>query len=331
MKHINITSRGSFLGVSKELLVLKEGKELVKQWPLRRIRTIRLMGDGMSISTNLLSECAHYGIAVYIFDFRGRPLTQISGAHQHAVVELRKHQMKAVDSEVVSKIAAKIIYGKVRNQRATLLYYAKAWSEEPNRANFLIDAASEIDRYAQIIRKMEWASRVDWQSALLGYEGSAARVYWQTIKEQGLMGFDFPGRTGRDADDVMNSALNFGYALLTSFVWTAVTQAGLEPYLGVFHANRPGKPSLILDIMEEYRPWTVDRIVMRMRGRLLENRSLTESTKKELVARIHSQWAKSYPYRKKRVRLEAILQRQVYRLCGEFAGNKSYQPYLFRW
>ncbi len=125
--------------------------------------------------------------------------------------------------------------------------------------------------------------------------------------------------------------LNFGYAILSSYILAAIENAGLEPYIGVLHGIRPGKMSLVLDIMEEYRAWVVDRSVIKLRSQSIDCDTMNTDLKKSLIKQIQNTCSKKYLYHKKRVRLEHIIQRQIYRLSGHFCGEKKYRPYIFKW
>ncbi len=332
MRHVSIIERGTHLGVSNDMLVLREKDSLVREWPLNRLRTITLSSSGISISTNLIAELARYGIALYVIDFRGRPVAQIAGSHQHAVAEVRRRQILYLERKDRADLAARFVYGKIRNQRAVLLYYAKVWKAESKILGDSLEATAErLMQAAHSIRYKNWMEQSNWQEELLGIEGNAAREYWGAVRDHRMLGENFTSRTGRGAEDVPNQALNLGYSILISYVWSAIAQAGLEPFMGVFHSERPGKPSLVLDLMEEYRPWTVDRVLMRMRKTIEGYKTLAPGLRKEIISRVHEAWNKRYPYYKKRVLLTAILQRQVYRLGGEFFSEKKYSPYLFKW
>jgi len=87
----------------------------------------------------------------------------------------------------------------------------------------------------------------------------------------------------------------------------------------------------VLDIMEEYRAWVVDRAVIKLRTQSEGKEALNPNLKKILIHEIQKTCAKKYLYRRKKHKLEHIIQRQVYRLCGHFYGEKTYKPYLFKW
>ena len=151
------------------------------------------------------------------------------------------------------------------------------------------------------------------------------------MREAHLFSSTFRGREGRGSQEINNSLLNLGYAVLSSYILNAIINAGLESYLGVLHSKRPGRMSLVLDLMEEYRAWVVDRVVIKLRQKSEGMLSMDADIKKECIREIQKTCLKKYAYRKKKVKLEHIMQRQVYRLCGHFYGEKCYKPYLFKW
>ena len=195
----------------------------------------------------------------------------------------------------------------------------------------LSNAAKRISLLAQKIKKMPYQKGEIWRYELLGLEGQAAAVYWDALKKTHLLGPQFTGRKKRGADDTINQGLNIGYAVLSSYVWNAIINAGLEGYAGCLHVDRPGKPALVLDLMEEYRSWVVDRSVAKLRSHFDGEKQIQQKLKIKLISEIHSVFAKRYPYKNKKIRLENILQRQVYRLSGVFVENKKYSPHIFRW
>ena len=105
----------------------------------------------------------------------------------------------------------------------------------------------------------------------------------------------------------------------------SIINAGLEPYLGFLHTKRPGKPSLMLDLMEEYRAWVVDREVIKLKSQAEGKDYLSQDIKKKLIIAIQNTMEKKYLYNKKRVRLEHIIQRQIYRMSGHFQNNSKYK------
>ncbi|TMP78014.1 CRISPR-associated endonuclease Cas1 [Pseudoalteromonas sp. S983] len=308
-------------------MVIREGDNPERHIPLRKINTLSIQKSGVSVSSNLLSACARYGIKVFIGD-RAQELCCLHGNAQHAVVQNRLNQLTFLQqSEQCYRLARAIIYGKIRNQRATLLYFhkQKCTPEKKQAASY---CSEQLATLAEKVRHLPY--HCQWQSQVMGLEGQAAAQYWALLTKHQLLGQEFVSRKGRGAQDPANQALNYGYGILASVIWNALTNAGLEVYMGALHAIRPGKPALVLDLMEEYRPWVVDRAVIKLRSEL-QGSELKAKTRKKLTANILNTLENPIPYRGKKVRLESVMQRQCYRLCGLFADDQKYRPLLFRW
>ena len=120
MRHVTIASFGAALGVSGSRLVVTENDQ---SWEtaLSRLRTIRVEKKGVSVSSNLILECAARGIRLYFVDWRGVGVAAVSGLHQHAEVSVREAQFDCVRSEAALALAQEIIFTKIRNQRAVFL------------------------------------------------------------------------------------------------------------------------------------------------------------------------------------------------------------------
>ncbi|EQA38183.1 CRISPR-associated endonuclease Cas1 [Leptospira inadai serovar Lyme str. 10] len=269
------------------------------------------------------------GIPIYICDWNGRYISQLSGSHEHAVVQLRKKQLDYVDRPYCKDLAKLILYGKVKNQKAVLQYFAKYQKKKGVDVDWLEKVLISLDSITKSI--LAFNSENDWRSTLLGYEGSAASLYWNTLKHDIYFGDSFKGRIGRGAGDSINQALNLGYAILETYIWNAVHLAGLEPYAGVIHTDRPGKPALILDLIEEYRPWMVDRVVLTLKSHLIGTERISEEARKLVISGVQKAFESIHPYKGKKLHIEVILQRQIYRLCGVFYQRSSYRPILFKW
>lgn len=333
MRHVTIASFGAALGVSGSRLVVTENGQ---SWEtaLSRLRTIRVEKKGVSVSSNLILECAARGIRLYFVDWRGVGVAAVSGLHQHAVASVREVQFDFVRSEATLALAQEIIFTKIRNQRAVLLYFSKYLNKvSPDVGLRLRQTALELETAAESLRSGPKKGVKEWRNILMGLEGSAATVYWQALRETGFLPPSFCQREGRGSVEIGNAALNYGYAVLQSYVWSALDNAGLELYAGVLHTKRPGKPALVLDFMEEYRAWVVDRNIIKLRRRLeaCGDKGLTTELKMLIVNAIDETMATSIAWHKKSVRLENVLQRQAYRLAGAMVSGKTYRGIRFRW
>ncbi|MEM3088013.1 MAG: CRISPR-associated endonuclease Cas1, partial [Candidatus Bathyarchaeia archaeon] len=161
-------------------------------------------------------------------------------------------------------LARKFVIGKLANQASLLKLMAK--NRKPTNAELaetLYKGGRAVDDIIIRINE-EPASKIDEKrQTLMNLEAEGARIYWDSIKQILPAELEFPGRQTRGARDPFNAMLNIGYqTILFPEVWKAVSYAGLDPYAGYLHADRPGKPSLVLDLMEEFRQQIVDRTII---------------------------------------------------------------------
>lgn len=271
------------------------------------------------------------GIKIFFLDFRNIAHTTLSSTASHAVANTRKAQFLTIESEYSREIARALILGKLKNQRATLQYFYKYQKNSLNSSIKLENAILSIKEVIDSLKIIELKNRPDWLNIIMGKEGGVASIYFNAISCELLNELNFSNRIGRGADDIVNSALNYGYAILTSFVWQSVINAGLEPFAGVLHTNRPGKPSLVLDIMEEYRAWVVDRNIIKLKAHLKGKHFLDTPIKKKIIEEINNTMNKKYLYNGKNLSLQSIMQRQVYKLTGAFMQQNQYKSYIFKW
>ena len=318
MKHLTISEYGSYLGVEASQLVVRE-KTLKRHFPLNRLCTVSVAKRGVGISSDLIEAFSRRGIKLFFLDFRGVAHSALIGQSQHGVVAVRQAQQTFCQSGDIN-LASRIVQGKIRNQRAVLNHLNKYHQHTalPEAGKSLLLNANKAQQCADL-------------DILLGLEGASANVYFQALKGARLFSSSFAGREGRGSTEINNAMLNLGYAVLSGYILNAIINAGLEPYLGVLHSKRPGEMALVLDLMEEYRAWVVDRTVVKLRQQSEGKKALDSVLKKNLIAEIQGTCRRKYPYRKKKLKLEHIMQRQVYRLCGHFYGDKFYKPYLFKW
>ena len=319
--HLTVSDYGTFLGLESGRLVIKQGDEQ-RQYPLNRLRTLSIAKNGVGLSSNLIEALSYRGIKLFFLDFKGTPYAQLIPARHHTVVGARQHQMNFCTNSARLTLAAQIIRGKLLNQRATLLYYSK-YKAHPDQSEQLKAAAAQIEGIVSGIR-------ADDLNELLGTEGAAANIYFRVLGDTLLQDTSFRRREGRGSLEPINQMLNYGYGVLANQITNCVFNAGLEPYLGVLHTARPGKPALVLDIMEEYRAWVVDRAVLKLRHQASDT-GIKPDLRRKLIDQVMANLHSKHRYQRKRLPLTYIIQRQVYRLAGHFAEGNRYKPFLFKW
>ena len=335
-RSLSLAVYGSFLGKTSERFVVKRDGKVVDEVPFFRVSEIIVPAHGATVSADALHEAVKRGIRVSFLEPTGTPYALISSAAVVATVETRRAQLAAVDDERSVDFARAVVAGKVKNQARLLKYFDKYVAEaSPAHSERLQPVIETIESGARSAESVEGERVADVRGELLGIEGAAGRAYWRGI---GLLlegVASFPGRTGRGAVDPVNALLNYGYGILEQCVWGAVLNAGLEPYGGFLHVDRPGKPSLVLDLMEEFRPPVVDRAVVALcrRGEpvRVEKGRLDDETRRLIADRVLERLDAAARFAGKRVALRSIVQAQVRSLAAALRGRGSYRPFAFQW
>lgn len=264
-----VTSEDIYLSLDNENVVINREATVVKKLPLRMFEQILYFGY-MGVSPALLGKCAEYGIAVCFYKPSGRFLARVMGNHNSNVL-LRKEQYRISDSEEFScKIARNFIVGKLYNSHSVL--------ERAKRDHALtVDVANIEQTSRKIMRLTRLARNCTDLAVLRGLEGDAASLYFSQFNELILQNkgyFRFTNRNKRPPADPVNALLSFAYTILANDCAAALEGAGLDPYVGFMHRDRPGRLSLALDLMEEFRSIIADRFVLT----LINNRVINEKS-----------------------------------------------------
>lgn len=237
--------------------------------PLIRINHL-VVFRGVDVSNELMLRCTHDDRGVTWLSRNGRFLGRLLPATSGNPL-LRLEQARAYDDpQRRLHLAKTFVAGKIQNYRQLLLRAAR--DAPSQRANTLRTLAAE---HAEALTKV---SKTHSLTEILGLEGQVARSYFQALPQ--LASGAVRGRSRRPPQDPVNCLLSFGYSLLRTAVTGALEHVGLDPYIGYLHGARPGKPSLALDVMEEFRPLLVDRTVLTLcnRKQIAAKHTITDPT-----------------------------------------------------
>lgn len=258
-----VTTAGTALRKDGENLVAEvEGVERARV-PLHLLGSVVVFG-GILLSPALIQACAAGGITLVLLDRVGRFRARIEGPVTGNVL-LRRAQYRASDEP--QEIVRGFVLGKIANQRAVLMRALRDHGAElaPERQAALADG---VERLARILRRAALATEdVD---ALRGDEGEAASIYFALFDDMIRVpdpSLRFSGRSRRPPRDAVNALLSFLYTLLVHDCRSAAESVGLDPAVGFLHRDRPGRPSLALDLMEELRPVMCDRLALSLLNR----------------------------------------------------------------
>jgi CRISPR-associated protein Cas1 len=257
-----VMTQGAYVRRDHQTLQIEVEGEVRLGVPLHNLQALALFGNVM-VSPGAMEACAESGIAVTFLSQSGRLMARVDAPVSGNVLLRREQFRKADRTEDAVRISRCIVAGKLQNARTNLLRAARDNADDDDRAT-LAKAAEEL---AAGIRRLPNADEMD---QIRGIEGAAARAYFgafQNMVRQDRDAFKPNGRSRRPPLDRMNALLSYAYALLLADCQAALTAAGLDPNVGFLHADRPGKPSLALDLMEEFRPLLADRLVLTLVNR----------------------------------------------------------------
>lgn len=336
-----IDEHGTFLGKRGRSLYVKppDGK------PTRRSTynlTDVIVLCNCSISSQAIELLAQNGIPL-VFMKRGRPYALLHPFFNHGTVHTRREQISAYWDHRGVHLATAFAMGAIINKRRLLEYLSR------NRMKSNPPLADELTHLASSIRQLE--DRLDFngpsvesiRTDLMTVEAQAARKYFTGLRKILPKEFGFRGREKRPSTDPVNSMLSYGYAVLYSRVLTAIAACGLEPFAGFLHSDRSGKPSLVLDLVEEFRQVTVDRTVVRLlmqrkiradmfrtdTGRVLMD---TEARRTLLTALLGTLDSEVRGAGKRPLQVMQVMMHQARALVRYLLGKeKEYRPYMFRW
>ena len=254
-----VTTQGSYLAKDGETVLVRVEHENRLRIPLHTLSGIVCFGQ-VSCSPPLMGFCAEKDVALSFLTEHGKFLARVQGPVNGNVLLRREQYRRADDPDSSAIVARAVVQAKIANCRTVLL---RGMREH----NLNSEVESAIGRLARSLQLLEVAAIVD---GVRGVEGDGARTYFSvfdhlitTAKEH----FFFRERSRRPPLDNVNALLSFLYTLLVHDIVGALETVGLDPAVGFLHRDRPGRPGLALDLMEELRPVLADRLALSLINR----------------------------------------------------------------
>lgn len=257
------TTEGSWLHKEGANIVMEVDREVRARLPVHMLESLVCIGR-ISVSPQLLGFCSEQGITICYLTTQGRFLARVEGPISGNVL-LRREQYRRSDNPTnCAAIVRNLLAGKIHNQRAVL---ARGWRDHGDRITAVPAFQHALNRLKRIPQRLLIESDTD---VLRGLEGEAAQAYFGVFDQ--LIRVDSPllhfgGRNRRPPRDAFNALLSFLYTLLTHDCRSALETVGLDPAVGFLHRDRPGRPSLALDLAEEFRPLLGERLALSLINR----------------------------------------------------------------
>lgn len=245
-----INESGAVIGVEANKCTVQYKDGMKKMIPIESLEGITIMGRSQ-MTTQCAEECMVRGIPVAYFSKGGRYFGRLMSTG-HINVERQRRQSELYDTEFSLQLSKNIINAKIKNQSVVLKRYEKSKGLLLNEEQKMMDICRN-----KVLR----CERIE---ESIGFEGQAARYYFQGLSKCIDDLFKFQGRSRRPPLDEFNSMISLGYSILMNEVYCKIEMKGLNPYFGFLHRDAEKHPTLASDMMEEWRAVIVDATAMSM-------------------------------------------------------------------
>ncbi len=340
--HLIVETRGAFVAKHQGRLRVEQGKQRLAEVPIMHLEQVLIVSNGVGLSSDVVRVCCEEGIPIHFLNgHAGDDYGTLFPSALSGMALTKRAQLRAYEDARGMQLAHAFTSGKIQSQANMLRYAAKYRKDaDPALHAALMQAATEVlDPLPALGRIGAGPGPIDEgiRAALMGGEGRAAARYWQAVAQLIPTELGWPGRETQGATDRFNQALNYGYAVLRSQVRVALLLAGLEPNAGFLHADRPGKPSLTLDLIEEFRQAVVDRTLIGQvnRGFAIghdDDGRLDADSRKRIANKVLERMESTELYEGKRQPLRHILQCQARHIATFVRGERAeYTPFVMGW
>ena len=339
MKHMQntlyVTQQNTWLHKEGSTVVVKQDGQKTLQLPIHTIGQIVCFGFDIVVTAPLMAFCAESGVSVAWLSQTGRFLGRMEGPVKGNVLLRREQHRWADDAEKSLGIAKCVIAGKINNSRTSLLRFLRNQPDHVHTETIKI----KIDKLAKLLLEIETCSNLD---QLRGIEGEAAYAYFQVFDHlivQQKESFQFKGRSRRPPKDRVNAMLSYLYTILVFDMRSALETVGLDPYVGFLHTDRPGRPSLALDLIEELRAPLADRLVLGLINRKqVQSKQfkihgtgevqMDEDCRKGLIVAYQNRKKETmvHPFLEKKMEIGLFFQTQARLLARHIRGDLEYYP-----
>ena len=341
-QHLNtlfITTEGAYLAKDGQAVAVRVERQTRLRVPLHNLDGVVCFGR-VALSPGLMAACAESGVTISLLSPYGRFRAAVVGFSPGNVL-LRREQYRAADDPgLACRVARNVVAGKIANARSVLLRALRDAPEGPAMAP--VSAAAK-----RMAGHLEEARAADSLERLRGFEGEAAAAYFgvfgRLIRVDDAA-FSFAGRVRRPPTDPVNALLSFLYSILMHDARSACESVGLDAAVGFLHRDRPGRPGLALDLMEELRPFLVDRLVLSLVNRRQVRASgfkttasgavtMDDKTRKQVLVAYQNrkQDTIQHPFLGEKTSVGLLVHLQARLLARHLRGDlDAYPPFIWR-
>ena len=341
-KHLNtlfVTTQGAYLSKDGETVAVKVEQEVKLRLPIHTLGGIVCFGN-VSASPFLMGFCAEKDVSVSFLTEYGRFLARVQGPVSGNVLLRKEQYRRSDDASASAQIARSVLIGKLANCRTVLQRALRDHGEKMEQA--------PMQRAIQFIgAALKRLPNENDLNTIRGIEGDTARIYFDVFDHLIVSqkeAFSFNGRNRRPPLDNVNCLLSFLYSMLAHDVRSALESVGLDPQVGFLHRDRPGRPGLALDMMEEFRPFFADRLALSLINMAQVNGKgftrmetgavlMNDDTRKTLLVAYHQRKQDEilHPFLNEKVTVGLLFHVQALLLARYLRGDlDAYPPFVWR-
>lgn len=331
METLLVTGQGAHIKKKKDLLCVIQNKETPEEERTTHLSPIDLnmiiLSGELSITTGALRLLALHDVGLVVMDGYGRPFGHFLPLKKGMIIENveRQRDMPHLRSFPV----AQEICRAGSTNKATLL--------QAVGRSMGLDCRSQVAGIRDEVKRIERARST---KELLGYEGSAGRLYFDGIRRFIPQDFGFRERNRHPPRDPINALLSYGYGILYSRIRNAIVTAGLSPYYGVLHSSYKKQEALVYDLVEEFRQPVIDRVILTLvhQGRIKpdqftcsqEGCTINPKAKKIYASAVMRRLNIEYSYLNRKERFSRIIELQARHYAGFISGEHDYRAFVYR-
>ncbi len=329
---IVINDYGVFFGKKGEVFQLKKPDAEAEEIAAEQVSQV-VIASPATVSYDAVKLAIEKDVDIVYLDWRGMPIARIFPCKLGGTTLTRRKQLEAYETEKGAVLAKTMVGAKILNQA----FFLKSLGKSRKNKLFYENAEAIL----KCEKKIDFLSKnIDsFRQELLGIEGNCASIYFNSLSAI----LPFSGRN-QDGTDAVNVFLNYGYGILYSEIEKACILAGLDPYLGFFHTDRYGKPSMVLDLIEGFRPIIVDRAIVTLFIQKQVDEScfeeaedeigkrLSKSGREKIIKQVMERLHSKIVFEGKKLELQGIILKQARAIAKSLLDDSfEFKPFIYKW
>ena len=330
MGTLYITQQGAVLKKTSRRLVVYKGEEKIAEVPVIKVDRVMLFGN-IQVTASTVAFLLDSGVDLCYLSSRGRYRGRLAAAESRNVLLRIAQYERYLDDNFQLQISKSLVAAKIRNALGLIRRYRKRYPD--------LDFSQEMASLEDALNGIESQMQI---SSLLGVEGHATAVYFRAFGRMFRRDeMSFTKRTRRPPKDPVNALLSFGYTLVTNEILSFLFAVGFDPYIGHLHSLEYGRPSLALDMTEEFRHPVVDRFTLYLVNKDIisstdfddrgeEGFFLTQDALKQYFQHYENRISQTFQdgITGENVSYRGLFRRQAYRLAKSIQTGEIYEPYI---